>query len=88
MQKCRRVEWCNRLRKIYLRQWELIENTGDIKHRAGEISILSDRNKNSMKNIIEYVQSKIVAKNENGENMLISPFDVKLLDINYGDYNG
>lgn len=66
---------------------ETIENTGDIKHRAGEISVLCDRNRSQMKNVIEYIQKTVTAKNEKGESILISPFEVDLIDKYYGDYD-
>jgi len=60
-----------------------IKSTGDIKHRAGEISILVERTPERMKEVILFVQSKLRILNENGENMLISPFDSKKINAFY-----
>ncbi len=66
---------------------DTIENTGDIKHRAGEVSILCQRKADKMKEIISIVQENLYASDENGRDMLISPFDVTLIDKNYrGEY--
>lgn len=62
---------------------DIIEATGDIRHRAGEISILVDYDAEQMKYAIEEVQKKLCILNEKGENMLISPFDVEMLEKNY-----
>ena len=59
---------------------DVIENTGDIKHRAGEVSVLCDRSPKIMKEIISFIQQTIKATDENGNNILISPFDIRLID--------
>lgn len=59
---------------------ETIEQTGDIRHRAAEISVLCERNYESMKEMIEFIQSNLVILNEKGESQLISPFDKTILD--------
>ena len=53
----------------------VVENTGDIKHRAGEVSICVERDPKIMKDAIEKVQSILQITDENGENMLISPIN-------------
>ncbi len=53
----------------------IIEKTGDIRHRAGEISILVERNSEKMAQMIEYVQSKIKVENTHGKSMIISPIN-------------
>ena len=58
---------------------DFIENTGDIKHRAGEICLLCERNLEEIKNCILTIQKHLVVEDENCKNMLISPFDVNLL---------
>lgn len=52
-----------------------IENTGDIKHRVGEISILVERNPEKMQEVIQYIQKTIRIEDTNGKNMIISPID-------------
>lgn len=52
---------------------DVIENTGDIKHRAGEISILVDRDVDKMVDIIQYIQSCLKIVDEKGDSMIISP---------------
>jgi len=59
---------------------DIIENTGDVRHRAGEISILVDRNVDEMKAMVKFVQDTLVIEDENGRNQIISPFDSSLLD--------
>ncbi len=65
---------------------ETIENTGDIKHRAGEVSILVERDTEKMKEAISFVQSKLKVLDENGRNMLISPFDPDRIDGLYTEF--
>lgn len=62
---------------------ETIENTGDIRHRAGEISILVERDINKMVEAVEYIQSKLRILSDKGENMIISPFDTDIVVENY-----
>lgn len=57
-----------------------IENTGDVKHRAGEICLLCNPNLHEIKNCILKIQELLDVRNEKNENMLISPFDVSLLE--------
>ncbi len=64
---------------------DIIENTGDIKHRAGEISILIEPDVAKMKAAICTVQSKLRILNTEGQNMLISPFPAESLDALYAD---
>lgn len=52
-----------------------VENTGDIRHRAGEISILVDDNKDKMFEVIKFVQNNLIIENIEGESMIISPFE-------------
>ena len=52
-----------------------IENTGDIRHRAGEISILVDDDTSKMYEAIKFIQDNLVIENVDGENMIISPFE-------------
>ena len=56
-----------------------IENTGDIKHRAGEICLLCERNFIEIKTCIEKIQRELVIEDENGKNMIISPFDCSMI---------
>lgn len=62
---------------------DLIEQTGDIKHRAGEISILVEREPEKMVDIIHFIQSRLRVVSDMGETMLISPFDSELILKNY-----
>ncbi len=52
-----------------------VENTGDIRHRAGEISILVDDNKDKMFEVIKFIQNNLIIENIEGESMIISPFE-------------
>lgn len=54
---------------------DIIENTGDIKHRAGEISILVERDPDRMKEVICNIQKILRIENSNGNSMIISPID-------------
>lgn len=58
---------------------ETIQPTGDIRHRAGEISILCNRDYASMKEMIDFVQSNLKIIDEKGNNQIISPFDTAIL---------
>lgn len=62
---------------------EMIENTGDIKHRAGEISVLVEREKEKLAEAVKFIQSKLVIEDTEGKNQIISPFDVNLILDNY-----
>ena len=64
-----------------------IYNTGDILQRAGEISILIDRNIKKIEEVIEFIQSKLVINNIEGDNMIISPIDIKLIKRYYNSEN-
>lgn len=64
---------------------DVIDATGDIRHRAGEISVLCDRNCNSMKSMIEFIQSNLLILDEKGNNQIISPFDTGILNKWYKD---
>lgn len=63
---------------------ETIENTGDIKHRAGEISVLVERDAEKLAEAVEFIQSKLVIEDVDGNNQIISPFDVDIIRRNYG----
>lgn len=62
---------------------DIIEDTGDIKHRAGEISILVDRDVEKMVDIIKYVQSCLNITDETGVSMIISPISADFIDQTY-----
>ena len=64
-----------------------IETTGDIRHRAGEISILVERNIESMISMIEFVQSKLKIEDANGRNMIISPINADMIKNIYSSVN-
>lgn len=66
---------------------EIIRQTGDIRHRAGEISILVERDINKMKQIIDFIQNKLKIISDNGKNMIISPFDREIVTDKYWDNN-
>ena len=67
---------------------ETIENTGDIKHRAGEISILTDRNVDEMIRAIEFVQSMLRIEDASGRSMIISPIDAGMVRAFYSEAYG
>lgn len=58
---------------------DVIENTGDIKHRAGEICLLCERSFIEIKTCIEKIQRELVVEDEDGKNMIISPFHCSML---------
>ncbi|HJC35176.1 MAG TPA: hypothetical protein H9758_11415 [Candidatus Mediterraneibacter faecipullorum] len=62
---------------------DVIENTGDIKHRAGEISILVDRDAEKMADIIKYIQSCLKITDETGVSMIISPISADFIYQTY-----
>lgn len=64
---------------------DVIEETGDARHRAGEISILVERDLNKMNDVIAFIQSKLVIESTTGENMLISAFNPAIIYENYGE---
>ena len=57
---------------------ETVPQTGDVKQRICEIVILSDKEK--AKDVIKWVQSKLIVLDENGENMLVSQFNPEILN--------
>ena len=68
---------------------DIIENTGDIKHRAGEISILVGRNSKEMSGIIRFIQEKLVIEDKEGNNLIISPINAKKIENIYtAGYSG
>ena len=56
---------------------DTIEKTGDVRQRICEICVLSPREK--ARSVVEWVQAKLVVEDENGENMLVSQFDSRVL---------
>jgi len=65
---------------------DVIEATGDIGHRIGEISVLCERTPARMKEMIRFIQGKLVVRDGEGRNMLISPFPESIVDKWYGQY--
>lgn len=60
----------------------VIENTGDIRHRAGEVSVLVDDDPQKMCEAIRFIQQHLVITDENGRDMIISPFEAeRVLDL-------
>ena len=64
---------------------DIIEQTGDVQHRAGEISILVERDLDKMADLIRYVQDNLGVRSDKGENMLISPFNPERIYQIYGE---
>lgn len=62
---------------------DVIENTGDVKHRAGEISILVDREPKKMKEMILFVQSRLKILDKNGRSLIISPIKSEMIEKTY-----
>lgn len=62
---------------------ETIENTGDIKQRAGEISIMVDRDVDKMTEAIRFVQKYLRIDDVDGMSMIISPIDVEMVRKHY-----
>lgn len=63
---------------------EVVEATGDVRHRIGEISILVDRDIDEMMSAIKTIQSILKVSDENGNNMIISPFDADSIENIFG----
>lgn len=63
---------------------DVIENTGDARHRAGEISILVERNPKKMADVVRFVEQHLSVISADGENMLISQFDAGEVFHYYG----
>ena len=51
---------------------DTVEMTGDVRHRAGEISILVERNADAMCEMIDFVEKHLKIVSTQDENMLIS----------------
>ena len=66
---------------------DVIHSTGDVRHRAGEISVLCPRTYADMKEMIDFIQSHLVIKDTEGRNQIISPFDTAILDRWYHPKN-
>lgn len=62
---------------------EKIENTGDIKHRAGEISVLVKREPEKMRDIIRFIQKTLKIEDINCNSMIISPIDADMVYETY-----
>lgn len=62
---------------------ENIFNTGDIQHRAGEISILVGQDSISMRNAVEQVQKYISIIDQEGRSQVISAFNPQIITDNY-----
>ena len=60
---------------------EVIENTGDVLHRIGEISILCERSSETLRSIIHFIHENLIVEDENGQSMLISPLDDEIVDL-------
>jgi biotin carboxylase len=56
---------------------EEVPQTGDVKQRICEIALLAD--KDNEKRVVKEIQSKLIVKDEYGENMLVSQFDANML---------
>lgn len=60
---------------------DVIENTGDIKHRAGEICLLCERDFSEIAKVIKKIQTSLHVEDTEGKYQLISPFDVENLKL-------
>jgi len=58
---------------------DIIEDTGDIKHRAGEISVLTDREPEKMRNAIRAIQERLIIEDVKGRSLVISPIDADMV---------
>lgn len=65
---------------------ETIEDTGDVRHRAAEISILCERDCGRMAEIVRFVQRHLNVRDTKGRNQLISPFSVDLMNELYSHW--
>lgn len=65
---------------------DLIEPTGDVRHRAAEISVLCDRGLEPMKRSLARIHKTVSCVDETGCNQLISPFGETILNRWYRNY--
>ncbi len=63
---------------------DTVKFTGNINHRAGEISVLCERTPEKIREMIQFIQSKLVICDKEGKDMIISPFDTPTIYKNYG----
>lgn len=63
---------------------EKIENTGDIRHRAGEISVLVDDDVDIMYKVLKFIQDNLIIESIEGNDMIISPFEPSRVFEMYG----
>ena len=56
---------------------DVIPASGDVKQRVCEVTLLCEDNPNKIKSVIEKIQSLIRVCDEDGLNMLVSPFDAE-----------
>jgi biotin carboxylase len=59
-----------------------VPNSGDIRQRVCEIALLAD--KHEEKAVVDWIQSKLMVLDENGNDMLVSKFDSAILAKIYG----
>ena len=62
---------------------DAVEMTGDVRHRAGEISILVERNADKMCEMIDFVEKHLKIVSDKGENMLISQIKTNFVRERY-----
>lgn len=60
-------------------QGEKVRQTGDVRQRGGEISILIERNSKKIKEAIDSIQSLLKVTDTEGNNMLVSAFDSNIV---------
>lgn len=60
-----------------------IENTGSTNHRVFDITFLVDRNKESVNEVVEFVNDNLLVLDEDGENMIVSEFDFNEVSNRY-----
>ena len=63
----------------------IVENTGDVRHRAGEISVLVERDVEKMCDMIDFIKEKLKITSVEGKNMLISQITTSFIKKTYGE---
>lgn len=63
---------------------DVIEDTGDVRHRAGEISILCSRSLSEMCSVLQFIQQTLRIRDDDGKSLIISPFGPQACEQIYG----
>lgn len=64
---------------------DVVEPTGDVRHRVGEVSVLCRRSVGDMKSALDFIHDKLSVRDVDGRSLLISPFGTETVDRWYGE---